>query len=361
MAMGVFADEIEAIGGRVEEFEKGLLTEEATKTAIVMPFIGRVLGYDVFDPNEVVPEFVADVGLKRGEKIDYALCHEGAVQILIEVKKISERLDVQHASQLFRYFHSSSARIGVLTNGRQWQFFTDLDRSNVMDDRPFLQLDLMSIDPYVLPELKKLTKSTFDVDSVVAAAEELRYVGGIKRVLAAEFENPSEDLVRLLTARVYDGKLVQKVRDQFAVLCAKALRQFINDQVNDRLRSALQGSSPAITPPVPDQVESDQDDAAVRDDIETTMDEMEGFHIVRAIAVAEIPVERVTFRDTKSYCGILIDDNNRKPVCRLHFNRSQRYLGLLDEQKQESRIPIGRLEDLYGYSEEIREAVRRYR
>lgn len=360
--MGTFEDELEALGGRVEEYETALLTEEATKTAIVMPFISRVLGYDVFDPGEVVPEFVADVGLKKGERIDYALFRDGAVQILIEVKKISEHLDIKHASQLFRYFHTSSARIGVLTSGREWQFFTDLDQPNIMDEKPFLQLDLLAIDPYALPELKKLTKTAFDVESVVAAAEELKFVGSIKREIAAEFEAPSEELVRLLAGRVYNGMLTQRVKEQFARLSSKALRQFINDRVNDRLKSALQGAAPALSPALPDEPEPGESSGGDSGDgVETTIEEMEGYHIVRAIAVSEVPVARVTLRDTKSYFGILLDDNNRKPVCRLHFNRHQRYIGLLDESKSETRIPIERVEDIYTYSDAIREAVRRYK
>jgi hypothetical protein len=360
--VGAFEDELETLGGRVETYESGLLTEEATKTAIIMPFISRVLGYDVFDPAEVIPEFIADVGLKKGEKIDYALCRDDQVQILIEVKKISDVLDIKHASQLFRYFHTSSARIGILTNGREWQFFTDLDQPNVMDPKPFLQLDLLAIDPYALPELKKLTKSAFDVESVVAAAEELKYVGAIKREIAAEFESPSEELVRLLANRVYTGMLTQKVKDQFTKLSSKALRQFINDRVNDRLKSALQAPASAVPVSLPEDPEPlggvEED---LRDGVETTVDEMEGFHIVRAIAVSEIPVSRITFRDTKSYFGVLIDDNNRKPVCRLHFNRRQRYIGLLDEDKVESRVPVDRIEDIYDHAEAIRAAVKRYR
>lgn len=360
--MGAFEDELETLGGRVETYESGLLTEEATKTAIIMPFISRVLGYDVFDPAEVIPEFIADVGLKKGEKIDYALCRDDQVQILIEVKKISDVLDIKHASQLFRYFHTSSARIGILTNGREWQFFTDLDQPNVMDPKPFLQLDLLAIDPYALPELKKLTKSAFDVESVVAAAEELKYVGAIKREIATEFESPSEELVRLLANRVYTGMLTQKVKDQFTKLSSKALRQFINDRVNDRLKSALQAPASAVPVSLPEDPEPlggiEED---LRDGVETTVDEMEGFHIVRAIAVSEIPVSRITFRDTKSYFGVLIDDNNRKPVCRLHFNRRQRYIGLLDENKVESRVPVDRIEDIYDHAEAIRAAVKRYR
>src|SRR5690625_3790859 len=132
-----------------------------------MPFISTVLGYDVFNPLEVVPEFTADVGVKRGEKVDYAIMRDGEVQILVECKSSNDALRVEHASQLFRYFSVTNARIAILTNGQVYKFYTDLDAPNKMDDRPFLVLDLLAIDETLLPELRKLSRGTLDRKSVV--------------------------------------------------------------------------------------------------------------------------------------------------------------------------------------------------
>ncbi|MBK8459188.1 MAG: type I restriction enzyme HsdR N-terminal domain-containing protein [Micropruina sp.] len=357
-----FEDALEDLSSKVAEYGPALATEEATKTAVVMPFIGRVLGYDVFNPAEVIPEFVCDVGIKKGEKIDFAIVRDGKAQILIEAKKIGESLALQHAAQLVRYFHVSNSRIAVLTNGQHWHFYTDLDRPNIMDERPFLQLDLLNIDPYALPELRKLTKDAFDLDSVLAAAEELKYVSAIKRAVADMFALPPDDLVRLLISRVYHGPITAKVRELFLGIVRKALAQFINERVNERLKTALQGHAPAVGaapvtttgPSVVETVES------IRDEIETTIDEVEGFTIVRAIVVSDVGYDRVVARDTRSYCGILLDDNNRKPICRLHFNRAQKYLGMFDEDKRETRVPLARVEDIYLHAEALREVVRRY-
>jgi predicted type IV restriction endonuclease len=356
-----FEDALAGIATKVRDYADSLTTEEATKTAIVMPFVSRVLGYDVFNPQEVVPEFIADVGIKKGEKIDFAVMRDGQVQMLIEAKKIGEPLTLEHASQLVRYFHVSNARISVLTNGRVWHFFTDLDRPNVMDAKPFLQLDLLDIDPYVLPELKKLTKDTFDLESVLLAAEELKYVSGLKRAIGDQFDSPSEELVRLLTSKVYEGSFTQKVRELFTRLTTKALAQFISDSVNDRLKSALGGAAPAVGA-APEHAPTAAAAPAPEDEtgIVTTLEEIEGFQIVRAIVASEIPFIRVVARDQKSYFGILVDDNNRKPVCRLHFNGKQRYLGLFDADKNERREPLGSVEEIYNHAEELRETVRRY-
>lgn len=366
-----FEDALADVAAKVEQYGKNLLTEEATKTAVVMPFISSVLGYDVFNPTEVVPEFVADVGIKKGEKIDFAILRGGEVQILVEAKQIGAPLTLENASQLVRYFHVSTARVAILTNGQHWHFYTDLDASNRMDEKPFLRLDLRNIDPYALPELKKMTKEAFDLDSVLLAAEELKYVSGLKRAIASQFESPKDDFVRLLASGVYEGSFTARVREVFSRLASKALQQYINDQVNERLKSALGGAAPVVgaaplvgaarqvREPHAEAV-SDEVSAEPHSDVETTLDELEGFHIVRAILASDVPFDRVVSRDNKSYFNLLLDDNNRKPLCRLHFNRKQKYLGLFDADKTERRVPLDRVEEIYSHADVLRETLRRY-
>lgn len=83
----------------------------------------------------------------------------------------------------------------------------------------------------------------------------------------------------------------------------------------------------------------------------TTEEENEGFQIVRAILRKAVDIDRIIARDTQSYFGVLLDDNNRKPLCRLHFNAKQKYVGTFDEGKNETRHPISRLEDIFNFSE----------
>lgn len=359
-----FTSRLSALAAKVREQKSQIETEKATKNAFIMPFISTILGYDVFDPQEVVPEFTADIGIKRGEKIDYAIVRDGEVQVLIEAKRIGSALTLENASQLFRYFAATSARIALLTNGQTYHFYTDLDRPNTMDAKPFLILDLDDIDEMLIPELKKLTKDEFDLDSVVNAAGELKYIGELKRVLTAQFREPDDEWLKFLTTRVYEGAFTQRVKEQFRVLVAKAMRQFLADQASDRLKAAL-GAPNYLRSEDSELAAEVTSEAAVQDDladdgVETTMEELEGFHIVRAIACSDAKVERITYRDAKSYFAILVDDNNRKPVARLHFNRSQKYIGLFDENKAETRYPLTSLEEIYAHAENIREGVRRY-
>ena len=361
-------DTIEALGSiaeKVKTQKDGIETEEATKNAFVMPFISLVLGYDVFNPNEVVPEFTADIGTKKGEKIDYAIVNNGEVQILIECKKICEPICADHASQLFRYFAVTNARIAILTNGEEYQFYSDLEKHNRMDEKPFLILNMLDLDESVVPELKKLTKQDFDLSSILSAAEELKYIGEIKRVLASQFKTPDDDWVRFLATRVYEGMYKQKVKEQFSVLVPKAMKQFLTDQVNDRLKAAM--ARQVFESPVEEShADLSNDDGEGEEDsngksgVNTTLDEIQGFQVVRAIACSEVSLDRIAARDTKSYFGVLLDDNNRKPIVRLHFNHATKYLGLFDSDKNETKLPIRDVDEIYQYAEKIRKTIHYY-
>lgn len=358
-----FLERLQSLSSKIRQQGGSIQTEEATKTAFIMPFINSVLGYDVFDPSEVVPEYTCDIGTKKGEKIDYAIVKDGVVQILIECKKIGEPLSINHASQLFRYFHVTNARISILTNGQVYKFFTDLDAPNKMDEKPFLELDLLDIDEHFVPELQKLTKSDFDVDSIISAAGELKYVSQIKKEIASQFADPSDEFIKFFATRAYDGIITQKVREQFGSLTRKATSQFLSDQINDRLRSAMSDGAPINSvvsqSPAAAANESSTNDAE-EDGVTTTIEELEGFHIIKAIVRTVIESNRVSHRDTKSYLGVLLDDNNRKPICRLHFNRNQKHIGIFDQDKNETRHPISTLDEIFNFSDQLKETARLY-
>ncbi|BDY05902.1 type I restriction endonuclease [Ferrimonas sp. YFM] len=360
MAMD-FIDRLQALAKKLEQVKETLATEEATKNALVMPFLHSVLGYDVFDPTEVIPEFTADTGTKKGEKVDYALMKDGEVQILIECKKYGEQLTSKHASQLFRYFSVTRARLAILTNGAQYEFYTDLDAPNKMDEKPFLTLDLEDIDEHAVPEVKKLTKSSFDVESVVGAAGELKYLNQIKKLLSEQFKDPEEDFVRFFASRVYSGVLTAKVKAQFLEITTKALKQFLNDSINERLKSAMGSDAPSKVAEMVEPEEAVQADSEELDTekpkIVTTEEELEGYNVVKAILRQRVDVGRIAYRDTQSYFGVLLDDNNRKPLCRLRFNAKQKYLSIIKVDKSEERKPISSVDDIFSFSEDLLKTV----
>ncbi|MFT8181092.1 type I restriction endonuclease [Mycobacteroides chelonae] len=372
------SDGLAGLAKKIRDTRDSVQTEEATKNAFIMPFISNVLGYDVFDPSEVVPEFIADVGVKKGEKVDYAIFKDGQVQILIECKKIGDPLDLRYASQLFRYFAVTSARIAILTNGQQYHVYTDGDLPNRMDEKPFLIFDLLDIDRTLVPEIQKFSKESFDIDSVVSAAEELKYIGGIRRIIAAEVKDPSEEWVRFFVNRIYEGRTTQRILEQFRPLVAKALNQYVGDQVNSRLKTALGDDAPdpnrsteLVSPPtrayaavgqaVTAELPGEATDTA-DPDIVTTDEELEGFNIVRAIAVSEVGPERIHHRDGKSYFAILLDNNNRKPIIRLHLNgKSVKFVTTFEAGKDGIRRDIKSVVDIYTVAaEHIRKTIREY-
>jgi hypothetical protein len=348
-----FEERIAQLREKADEQSELLATEEATKTALVMPFLAA-LGYDVFNPSEVVPEYTADVGTKKGEKVDYAVLQDGKIIMLFECKPANTELSGASINQLYRYFSVTAARIGVLTNGIQYWFFSDLDDPNKMDARPFLEFDLQDARESTLVEVRKLAKEGFDLDRMLNSASELKFTGEIRRHLAKQLEEPEEEFVRFFFSRVHPGgRLTAAVKDHFTSLVRKALQQFISERVSGRLRSALQREDE-------DAQKAREAEAEPDDGIETTDEEIEGFQIVRAIVANVVDPTRVVYRDTRSYMGVLLDDNNRKPICRLWFNRKQRYVGVFDEDKNEKRIPLERITDLYMVSDMLRDTVVHY-
>ena len=352
-----FKDEIKQFGERVEKLKNQILTEEATKNALIMPFI-KALGYDVFNPFEVVPEFVADIGIKKGEKVDYAIVKDGKPCILVECKHWSEKLD-PHNSQLFRYFHTTKAKFGLLSNGIVYRFYTDLIEQNKMDEKPFFEFDVTDIKDNQIEELKKFHKSYFDVDNIQNTANELKFMNELKIIINTEFQNPSDAFVRHFAKQIHSGVLTAKLMEQFVVLTKKSLQQYINDLITERLKSALKKEDDNEKDN--SKTESFIEDATSKDaKIETTDEEIEGFMIVKSILRKIIKADRIGHRDAQSYFAILLDDNNRKPVCRLYLNGSKKYICTFDENKKETKSEIQTIDEIFDFAEILEKTIASY-
>ena len=344
-------NKLKALADKINQLKDKIETEESTKHAFVLPFI-NVLGYDTFNPLEVVPEFTADIGLKKGEKVDYAIFQNEIPILIIECKHWQVNLDA-HNSQLFRYFHTTKTRFALLTNGIQYRFYTDLEHANKMDAKPFLEFDIVKIKDNEAHEISKFHKSNFDIDKIVNNASALKYTKEIKKCIAEEIVTPTYDFVRLFANKVYDGRLTEKVMVEFTELVQKAFSQTVNEKINDRLNSALNKEAENQQE---DILEIDEEDSR----IVTTEEELEGFRIVVAILRRKLAVDRIAHRDTQSYFGILLDDNNRKPLCRLHFNGGKKYLGLFDENKRETKEHINNIDDIYQFEEQLLKTIDMY-
>ncbi|MCI5119672.1 MAG: restriction endonuclease [Candidatus Electrothrix sp. AUS4] len=350
-------DKVKDLAARIPKQIELIQTEEATKNAFIMPFISA-LGYDVFNPMEVIPEFTADIGTKKGEKVDYAIKKNNDIIILIECKWCGADLQHDHASQLYRYFSATEARFAILTNGITYEFYSDIDEPNKMDSKPFFTFDMLSFQDHQVAELKKFTKSAFSLEDILTTASTLKYTSAIKKILEKELADPSETFVRFFASQIFDGRLTKPVLEQFTEIVKEARKQFLNEKINERIKSALSAND---TQEQEEKPQSEEENLAQEDSngIVTTEEEIEGYHVVKAILRESVDISRVVMRDTKSYCGILLDDNNRKPICRLHFNRAQKYLGVMS-QKQEEKIPIELIDDIYKYSDQLKATVLEY-
>ena len=353
-----FIDQLRVLSTRVAANKDRIQTEEATKNAMVMPLI-QILGYNVFDPLEVTPELVADVGTKKGEKVDYAILKEGKPIILFECKKSGADLHINHASQLFRYFHVTEARFGVLTNGLVYKFFTDLEKPNKMDEKPFFEFSILEFKERDVEELKKFAKAAFDLDTILTTANDLKYTRAIQNRLAEWMINPSEEFVRLVSSELLGSKQFRPtVRDQFTLITKRAFEQLVGERINERLKGAMTSESipmaAADAPVIP--VGSGDEPQVV-----TSAGELEGFHSVRAILRGLVSPKRIVMRDAQSYCAVLLDDNNRKPICRLRFNNVEKLrLGLFNDKKEEVHFQLDSLDDIFNHADQLKATLTSY-
>ncbi len=348
-----FKDLIKQLGDRAVKLKDSVNTEEATKNAYIMPFI-QSLGYDVFNPAEVIPEFVADLGIKQGEKVDYAILRNGHPTILVECKWHGAALDVFN-SQLFRYFHTTRAKFGLLTNGFEYRFYTDLVESNKMDEKPFFTFNITDLREAQIDEIKKFHKNYYNHDTIVSTATDLKYTNELKNLIHAELNNPSENFVRHFAKQIYSGAITAKVLEQFTNLTKKSATHYINDLITDRLKSALTKEAEAQLKEK-EEAELQKSKNEVTKVI-TTAEELEAFYIVKAILRSKIDVERIEYRDAQTYFSILLDDNNRKSICRLQLTGNKKYITLFDEDRKGIRKELQKIDEIYTLADKLLKTI----
>lgn len=344
-----FAEQVRSLAQTFERIKDNVNTEEATKHSMVMPFL-QVLGYNPFDPTEVIPEFTADIGIKKGEKVDYAVLIDGKPLILIEAKCEGSVLD-PHAGQLLRYFGVTPSRFAVLTNGVQYQFFTDLEEKNRMDVKPFLSVEVApGIRDSEIAELKRFHKSHFDPERIMSSAQELKYVGELKRYLRQLLAEPDEDFLRLAIKKIYGGMVTKAALDRFTPMVHNALKQVTNEMISDRLQGALEEAKQGemFEPSISEKVDSG---------VETTRDELEGYYVIRSILRRHVPCNCIEYKDTKSYFSINYEGSVWKWICRLRFTANQKSIQLRARDGKLAWQQIQSLDDLFAMESQLIEAL----
>jgi len=360
-------ESIKQVSQKVKQYKDNINTEQSTIQSLIMPFF-QALGYDTYNPLEVVPEFTADIaGISNKEKVDIAIMMNGKPLIVIECKSCNTKLE-KHSGQLTKYFNATDAKFAILTNGIIYQFFTDLDKTNIMDTTPFLEFDILNMKDELLPEIMKFHKNHFDTDNILNAAQELKYTRLIKEYLHKQTHEPDKEFVRMIIRdAIYADKepkpiVTQKMIDMFMPLTKHSFVHFLNEQATERLQAAIHSRA---------DDDSDDDEAKKANvineqedqkptTIETTLEELEGYAIVKSILRDMIDADRLTYRHAQKYMVVLFDNNKNKRICRLWFKGRNKYITTPDENMNPVRHDISSLNDIYKYSDSIREVCSRY-
>lgn len=355
MELEILSEQLKNLGKRVATLKDSISTEEATKTSLIMPFF-QILGYDIFNPLEFIPEFTADFGIKKGEKVDYAIKLNDEPVILIEAKSISEKL-TKHDSQLFRYFGTTTSKFGILTNGQEYKFYTDLDEPNKMDNTPFLTIDITKIKDIQIAEIAKFHKENFDVDKITSSAAELKHLNNLKAFLSEQLSQPTDSFLKYIVGEIYEGTKTKNTLEKFESIVKKGFSQFISERVNEKLSAAL-NTNVDTKLPNDEIVEEIEDTSKADSEIVTTPEELEAYTTTKIVLKDIIDPSRVFYRDNRSYFNILIDDNIRKWIMRVYVSNNQ--IKLVFNNDDRTTLEIKNPLDIVQYSSILKEVTSKF-
>ena len=336
-----------------------------------MPLIAS-LGYDVFNPFEVVPEMDCDLIRKKGEKIDYAIMKDENPILLIECKHCKQDLNL-HDTQLQKYFVASKSRFGVLTNGIEYRFYTDLEKVNIMDERPFLVVNMLDLSDADIEQLKKFHKSYYNEDNVIRTENKLINNTEKIEILNIKQQYNKYDIVRFFAKQIYTtGQITQKVVEVFTPLVKKSKYIVINDIIAERLNTAMKNDeqfedttnlSSNLANPPKENAESKLPEGIVYMDKEagivTTQEEMDDYNIVRCILRRNVDASRITYKDYKSYFVISLDNSQWYWICRISIGTRKKQIGIpVDNYKSCDWIQIDSIDDIFKYADRLEESLK---
>jgi hypothetical protein len=342
-----FTEDIKSFSEKALSIKDKLQTEQATKFSLVVPLI-KLLGYDPYDPTEVVPEYDANVpGTKKGDKVDLAIFLENKLSIIVEVKAVSDPLtSAMNSSQLHRYFGSTSAKYAIITNGILYKFFTDIQETNKLDSTPFLEFNLLDIKEAEIAGLGQFRKKNFNAEMLFAAASDLKHTNRIKELFGEELKEPKEEFVRYFMQGINAGRATQAAVDKFKVIVKKALNQHISDLMNDRFKAAMEGTGVAVAEKTTATSETHPSHEDEKKDIATTELEMEAFFLIKGMLRGTIESSRIAHKARVKFFNILLDNNPLKCICRLYLRDDKKYISFPHDQ--DNKMPLNDIDCIYG-------------
>lgn len=312
-----FAEDIAKLSEQVRKRIDNVSGEEATKMALIVPFL-NALGYDVYDPSEVIPEYVADFAIKKAgqfEKVDYALAINGSIVMLVEAKAYGHKADA-HDGQLSRYFNGLlTTKVAIVANGIDYRFFTDLRDKNLMDKEPFFAFNILEYETKDIENLKFFHRDNFDVTAITNHAEEMVYVKAITQLIGNVLRFPSEGFVRFLITELgtvapgyeIQGRITGKVIEKFKPIIKKSIQgslvELMTRSLNQEMAQTVESNDTKL-----DEIDKEIEENEVEEDkvkINTTEEELTAFEKIKLIISTSKSYKfEIQYKDTVSYFGI---------------------------------------------------------
>lgn len=290
-------NKIRILSEKILKLRDEVKTEESTKTSMILPLF-QILEYDIFNPKELTAEFIADIGIKKGEKVDYLISKNNIPIFLVECKKWNEPI-IEHRGQLLRYYHTSKAKFGILTNGIIYEFFTDSENPNIMDDKPFFTFNFEKFDENDLDMFIKFSKSLYDENLILEEVERIKYLSKFKNIILSELSNPSKEFSDLIIKQVYSGRLTKKQFDIYFSIFNQALKELFSNQENS--------------------IKTEKESGII-----TTEEELEVFNFILDSFPEYSNI--LSYKDFKGHFSIIVNNNTRKCVLKALFNQKKKYI-----------------------------------
>lgn len=345
LALNTLHEQLLRLAEQVRRRQPHIRGEESTKQSLILPFLS-VLGYDVHDPTEVEPEYVADFAKRRSggpmEKVDYAIRREGSPVIFVECKAVDCE-PRSHNGQLSRYFNATpSVPVAVLSNGLRYVFYTDLQEKNILSEQPFFEFNILSFTANDSDVLESFTRARFDPLTIRERAEEIIYTSKIITYMGDLLRSPSDSFTRFVLSELnmFAGqRITARLVEKFIPTIRHAIQTALLDMATRSIREhgaerVEPPPAPAPSKPEPIPVSAPAKPEATAapaaptpkatvGQIVTTPEELESYEIVRSICADSTLQVPVVYRDTSQWFTISAG-SPRKWFVRLFFNQKRK-------------------------------------
>lgn len=349
--MNNIKNQLKELADRFELQKNSVLTEAQTKVSFIYPFIKEVLGFDVFDINQVEFELVADAGNKKDEKVDIALKKDGKLLVIIEAKHHKENNLDNCVNQLIRYFTFTKAKFGILTNGFTYRIYTDTSAPNIMDNHPFLEFDINTISKEQLSELENFKFDKINIEFIFDRAERLATENIVKKSIKEELKNPSKEFISLFLKKINEGKrLTDKVQMQYSEIIKESATKIIQEEVKSHLEKVQNQIL------IENNISNNSASEIKEANIETSPEETELYLIVKAITGQVVNPNEIISKDTKNYFSVMYQ-NQRQTFLRFWQTRGKISLLSNGDALEEKTFEIGSPSDLYNHMEDINKYI----